>query len=68
MSSVEGNVWQPQFIVDHKVETVVIAQDMYLGQQGTEKHVPQYDTNCVVVETAEKSGGTAVELNIVHSY
>jgi len=28
LSIVEGNFWQPQCIVDHKVEMVVIAQDM----------------------------------------
>jgi hypothetical protein len=47
---------------------VVIAEDLDLGQQGTEKNVPQYDTTSVVVETAGKSGGTAVELNLVCYY
>jgi hypothetical protein len=68
VSIVEGNIWQPQFIVDHKVEMVVIAQDIDLGQQGTESRVPQYYTTSVVVETAGKSCGTAVELNLVCSY
>lgn len=45
------------------MEMVVIAQDMDLSQQGTEKHVPQYGTT-PVVETAGKSGGTAVELGL----
>jgi len=47
---------------------VVIAQDMDLSQQGTEKRVQQYDTTSAVVETAGKSGGTAVELNLVCPY
>ena len=57
MSSVEGNFWQRQFIVDHKVEMVVIAQDVELSQQGTEKRVPQYVTTSVVVETVGRVVG-----------
>jgi len=37
---------------------VVIAQDVDLSQQGTEKRVPLYVTTSVVVETVGKSGGT----------
>jgi hypothetical protein len=68
VSIVEGNFWQPQFIVDDKVEMVVIAQDMDLGQHGTESCVPRYYTTSGVVETAGKSCGTAVELNPVCFY